>query len=86
MYHSHLALGSFKIVVVKPQPRMLLAANVPVTQEVRDRENAWLAEFFGYHYVMKKGSVLTDKVNMVMYIREDDYPALKSIAKIPVYS
>lgn len=41
-------LNGIDVVIREPIPKMTLSPNVPVTDEFRQKTNAWLAEFFGY--------------------------------------
>lgn len=46
MLHSH-SLQGCQVVIVHDQPRMKLAANVPVSDEFRAEIDQWMLEFFG---------------------------------------
>ena len=79
MEHPFRTMNGYRIVLVKPIPRMELAANVPVTEEFRKKHNAWCLEFFGANYLIPKGQTLLDKKAGILYVREDDYAKLKKI-------
>lgn len=74
-----LSILGLKVAVVKPQPKMQLSHDCPVTDDFRKEMNQWMIEFFGYQeptYPPKgKGYMMGD----TLLVHPEDYAEMQKM-------
>lgn len=68
--------GGYRVVLSKDKPVRQLALDVPVSDDMRAKTNAWMIEFFGTTNLMPDGQVMVLDEGKAMWMNPRTWAAL----------